>query len=174
VPLVIVAVVGLVWLLMSRMPFGSDGDRAPRERAAIETIGEGKVDRGRETLPPNTDLQDEPEPAPAATATAIAPPAAATTATVSAPPPATPMPAEREITEEQAVAVLRGFVASNERYLVRAECLRIGSRGYSNAGYTLDVYDTCESPGAPRSRWRVDSKTREVFVQREDGRFLRP
>jgi hypothetical protein len=70
------------------------------------------------------------------------------------------------------VATLRGFLVTRNYYDTGAGCLRVSSAGYSNVGYTLDVHDSCASRHL--GRWRVDARTREVFRQREDGRFLRP
>ncbi|HYC59990.1 MAG TPA: zinc-ribbon domain-containing protein [Thermoanaerobaculia bacterium] len=85
-------------------------------------------------------------------------------------------PVGGEISEGEASGVLRGHLASNNPYDVAANCLQVRSGGYRNVGYTFSVWDTCVSGGGSRmlGRWRVDSKTREVFRQRDDGRFLRP
>ncbi|MFL6247546.1 MAG: hypothetical protein ACJ74H_16090 [Thermoanaerobaculia bacterium] len=82
-----------------------------------------------------------------------------------------------EITESEASSVLRGHLAGANPYDgVSASCLQIRSLGYRNVGYTFSVWDACIEGGGSRmlGRWRVDSKTREVFRQRDDGRFLRP
>lgn len=81
-------------------------------------------------------------------------------------------PRSGEISESEAVATLRGFLVTRNYYDTGAGCLRVSSTGYRNVGYTLEVHDSCAS--RQLGRWRVDSKTREVFRQREDGRFLRP
>ena len=80
--------------------------------------------------------------------------------------------ARGEISESEAVSVLRNYILSRRDYGVRSECIAIGSLGYRNVGYTLDAFDRCEGKGL--GRWRVDSKNRDVFRQRADGRFLRP
>ncbi|HVG22707.1 MAG TPA: hypothetical protein VND45_01015 [Thermoanaerobaculia bacterium] len=86
-----------------------------------------------------------------------------------------PRPAA-EITSDEATATLRNYVRATRYYPVASECIRVENRGYKNVGYNLEVWHSCEGGGASRllGRWRVDSKTREVFRQREDGRFLRP
>lgn len=82
-----------------------------------------------------------------------------------------------EITESQASSTLRGHLAASNPYEgVSGSCLQVRGLGYSNAGYTFSVWDACVEGGGSRmlGRWRVDSKTREVFRQRDDGRYLRP
>lgn len=95
------------------------------------------------------------------------------------PPPASPAPApapSSEISESEAAATLSSYVRSNNPYDTRGDCLQVRSQGYRNAGYTFSVWDACVSGGGSRmlGRWRVDSKTREVFRQSDDGRYLRP
>lgn len=96
------------------------------------------------------------------------------------PAPATPVPAPArtgEISESEATSVLRGFITSQSYYEgVRPECVQIRGSGYRNVGYGFSVWDSCPSGGGSRmlGRWRVDSKTREVFRQAGDGRYLRP
>nr|MDQ3280298.1 hypothetical protein [Acidobacteriota bacterium] len=97
------------------------------------------------------------------------------------PPPAPPPPARTEpvqtgeISEGEAAGTLRGYAGAFYRD-VSGSCLQIRSHGYKNVGYTFSVWDACVEGGGSRmlGRWRVDSKTREVFRQREDGRYLRP
>lgn len=82
-----------------------------------------------------------------------------------------------EITESQASSTLRGHLAAANPYEgVSGSCLQIRGLGYRNVGYTFSVWDACVEGGGSRmlGRWRVDSKTREVFRQRDDGRYLRP
>ena len=94
----------------------------------------------------------------------------------SAPAP-TPPPVSRattsEITESQAEDVLRGYITSRDYYGVGADCVGVASQGYKNRGYTIDVVDRCGDRGR-LGRWRVDTLTREVFVEKRDGRYLRP
>lgn len=95
------------------------------------------------------------------------------------PPPPAPRPAPvqtGEISESEAAGTLSSFVRSNNPYDTRSDCLQIRSHGYRNVGYTFSVWDACVEGGGSQmlGRWRVDSKTREVFRQRGDGRFLRP
>lgn len=96
------------------------------------------------------------------------------------PPPAAlprPQPPRAELTAAEATATLRNYVRSTRYYGVAAECIRVENNGYRNVGYDLEVWHSCpgSSGGARRlGRWRVDSKTREVFRQRDDGRYLRP
>jgi hypothetical protein len=102
-----------------------------------------------------------------------------TTTTRTVPPPDPPPPTipPREITETQAENVLRGYVTSRRYYEnVRPECVQIRGSGYRNAGHGFSVWDGCAPGGGSRmlGRWRVDAKTQEVFVQGDDGRYLRP
>jgi hypothetical protein len=115
----------------------------------------------------------------------IPPPVRTTPAPVRTPP-AAPPPAPRpapapartgEISDAEAAATLRSYIASNSYYEgVTGDCVQVRSQGYSNVGYSYSVWDGCVSGGGSRmlGRWRVDSKTREVFRQQGDGRFLRP
>jgi hypothetical protein len=94
------------------------------------------------------------------------------------PAPAPPPRDERaeEITDSEALSTLRGYLASNNPYDTSGDCLQTRSMGYKNVGYTFSVWDSCVEGGGSRmlGRWRVDSKTREVFRQGDDGRYLRP
>lgn len=78
-----------------------------------------------------------------------------------------------EISEGQAIGTLRDFLSRRDLYGVPANCIGVASRGYRNVGYTLEVVDTCDA-SRMLGRWRIDSKTREIFRQQRDGRFLRP
>jgi hypothetical protein len=92
------------------------------------------------------------------------------------PQPAEPAPRE-EISESEASSILRGHLAGSNPYEgVSSSCLQVRGLGYRNAGYTFSVWDACVEGGGSRmlGRWRVDSMTREVFRQRDDGRYLRP
>jgi hypothetical protein len=185
VPLVIVGIVVIAWLLMAGLPFG--GDETPRvaERPAAETIGEGSPPPASPPASSGTivdvdaDTAEEPPPVTITQTTAPPPPVTTTTA---APPPVivdqTPAPIvpPREISEEQAAAVLRGYVTSRRYYDVGPECVQIRGSGYRNVGYGFSVWTSCGTGGGSRmlGRWRVDAKTREVFVQGDDGRYLRP
>lgn len=103
-----------------------------------------------------------------------APPPATRPAPAPAPP---PVPARTgEISDAEGAATLRSYINSNSYYEgVSGDCVQVRSQGYSNVGYTYSVWDGCVSGGGTRmlGRWRVDSKTREVFRQ-QGGRFLRP
>jgi hypothetical protein len=165
VPLVVIAVVAIVLLLLAGMPYGDDGaDKAPQART--ETIADGTPAPSRPRTDTGTivdvdaDVDVDPDDS--------RPPAQP------APRPAVRTPARPsgEISESEAVATLRGFLTSRNYYPVGSECVEVRSEGYRNVGYTLEVSDSCNS--RELGRWRVDAKTREVFRQREDGRFLRP
>lgn len=114
--------------------------------------------------PPRTVAAERPESRPA-------PRPAPPRQTAAAPRPA-PAPS-REISEDDAMNVLRGYIIARNYYPVDRNCFHVVSLGYKNVGYTLDVVDRCGNRGR-LGRWRVDSKTREVFRQQGDGRFLRP
>lgn len=92
--------------------------------------------------------------------------------------PAVPAPVQRaELSPSDATATLQSYVRSTRYYGVANECVRVENRGYRNAGYNLEVWHSCPGSGGGArllGRWRVDSKTREVFRQRGDGRYLRP
>lgn len=90
----------------------------------------------------------------------------------SQPQPDTPPRASNEISSDEASSVLASYLGNHDMYGVDAHCLSVTNLGYRNVGYTLEVRDTCAS--RTLGRWRVDSKTREVFRQSEDGRFLKP
>lgn len=95
-------------------------------------------------------------------------------APVQQPPVETPPPPQQtaEIGVSEAMSSVRNFVTSRDYYGVGGDCIGVGSLGYQNVGYTLEVRDTCKQQTL--GKWRVDAKTREIFRQREDGRFLRP
>jgi hypothetical protein len=81
-----------------------------------------------------------------------------------------------EISEAEATEVLRNHLGGANPYDVATSCLQLRSAGYRNVGYTYSVWDSCVEGGGSRmlGRWRVDAKTREVFRQGDDGRYLRP
>lgn len=90
-------------------------------------------------------------------------------------PPAPVSPPARpsgEISGEEAVNILRGYITSNDYYGIGARCTSIRGATYRNVGYTIQVHDSCSD--RMLGLWRVDSKTREIFRQQGDGRFLRP
>jgi predicted nucleic acid-binding Zn ribbon protein len=166
---VIVLVLGVViFLLLTGAPYGRDEDKPVTPRASsseTETIREG-------------------DSATAATATLVEePPPVATTTTAAAgpppviheevPPPVAVVPAPaREISADEAVNILRGFVTSRDYYRIGTACTSVRNAGYKNVGYTLEVHDTCND--RLLGLWRVDARTREIFRQREDGRYLHP
>ncbi|HEX7149905.1 MAG TPA: hypothetical protein VF618_00345 [Thermoanaerobaculia bacterium] len=90
---------------------------------------------------------------------------------VPAEPSPTPQPSG-EITVSEAMGTLRSYVTSTNYYRISSDCIAVANLGYRNVGYTLEVRDRCEDRSL--GRWRVDSKTREIFRQQGDGRYLRP
>ncbi len=193
-PAAVVGLVVLAWMLLAGLPLRRDEPpRAPAPQT--ETIAEA------EPPPPSTATLIEVPPGTSddsfdiATTTTQAPPMATAppAAGVEPPPvviaqprPATPLPAPvrvvpppraAEITAEEATSALRNYVRSTRYYDVAAECIRVENRGYRNVGYDLQVWHSCPGSGGGSrllGRWRVDAKTREIFRQREDGRYLRP
>ncbi len=151
---------GLAWLLLAGLPFGGR-DREP-EAPRVETIAEGTVapSSPRET---GTIMDVEGErPLP------VAEPK---------PKPAQPDPQPSMLNDEQASATLRDYVTSHDSYDdVEDACVRVESRGFRNRGFNYEIWHSCERGGGSRllGRWRVDALTREVFRQRDDGRYLRP
>ena len=162
VPIAIIALALGAWALLAGMPFGRDEPRRPAQRemdvveeregpvtGTVSQIGDPAPVAPQRSIPqPQPPRQPQQQPRPRA------PQAAA------------------EITESQAVDVLRTYIASRRDYAIDSGCIAVSSLGYENAGYTLDVSDRCG--GKSLGRWRVDSKNRDVFRQRQDGRFLRP
>lgn len=129
--------------------------------------------------PPGAQPRTQPQPQPRAQPrTQPAPPRQPTPQPVrrEEPPPVRVAPRPTpELTPSQATATLRSYVVATNYYRKGSDCLRVENRGYRNVGYDLEVWDTCAGGGSRRlDRWRVDSKTREVFRQRDDGRYLRP
>lgn len=201
VPLVIVGLVVVAWLLLAGLPFGGSEEKKIATTATTETIAEGTVANPR---PVDTgtvvDVGSDSD-QPLETTTTPPPMATQTTATVAVPQPSTapppnpvviedrppvaqprptpvPAPAPREeITDGEALSVLRNYLASNNPYDdVSGDCLQTRSMGYKNVGYTFSVWSSCVEGGGSRmlGRWRVDAKTREIFRQADDGRYLRP
>jgi hypothetical protein len=203
VPAVIVGLILVAWLVLAGLPFGGNRDRKVPAAPKSETIAEGTSTRAPGTV---IDVQDEQtttadeapntitEVPPVGTTTTIVmptstvaqtPPPVTTTvppqpAPVQRPPIATPPPAttipQRDITEAEAAAQLRGYVTSRNYYGVATECVKINARGYRNEGYAFEVWHACAGGGSSRllGRWRVDVHTREVFRQSDDGRYVRP
>jgi hypothetical protein len=184
VPIALVVLMLLGWAFLMGMPFGRR-ETLQRTQTVVETatVGEesGPVGTPDLGVPPSA-----PAPLPPPTTSAPLPPVVMPpmpmpvppTITEPPPPPApapapappTPPPSD-EITEDQAVDVLRGYTRDYYTDVDRS-CLAITSHGYVNVGYTLEVVDRCA--GRSLGNWRVDSKTREVFKQNADGRYVRP
>lgn len=159
---------------------------------AIEPEAEARVEPPptvSNRTPPQDDVRPTPRPIPPKAVRSIPPPPLrrAPIAKAAKTPPTRTEPVRRprtmavrppdsEVTESEAVGTLRGAITSGRYYPVDGECLSIRSRGYKNVGYTMDVWNSCAEGGGSRllGRWRVDAKTREVFRQRDDGRYLRP
>ena len=79
-----------------------------------------------------------------------------------------------EISESDAVRAVTSYVASRDYYNVPRSCLAARSLGYKNVGYTIEMHSRGCDEDRTLGRWRVDSRTREVFVQKTSGRYGRP
>jgi hypothetical protein len=174
--LAVVVVLALVtWLLISRSR--SDREEAVVAIATTETIAEGTVDTPSET----GTIVELTETTATTVTTSIAQPPPPVIIEEQPPiaPDVEPVPPQpiREIDESEATSLLRAHLgASNPYDNVILGCLQIRSAGYSNVGFTFTVWDSCVPDGGTRllGRWRIDAKTKEVFRQRDDGRYLRP
>jgi hypothetical protein len=159
---------------------------------ATETAPPPPLATATQTTPPATQTQpvivEEPtatrQPVPAQPRPIPRPAPVDTRPAQPAPVPTQPAPREvprpaptAEISESEASSALRGHLAGSNPYEgVSGNCMQLRSLGYRNVGYTFAVWDSCVEGGGSRmlGRWRVDAKTREVFRQGDDGRYLRP
>ena len=202
-PAAIVGLVVVLWLLLSGLPFGRDEKTPKPARVETIAEGTSTRETGTLVdVPAERDDASEPvapSPAPRASVNVdartpatrppvreVPSPAPGASVDVDSRTPATrpparevPLPAPRassEITAAEAEAALRNYVISTNFYRLGSDCIRLQNRGYSNVGYAFEVWSSCGEGGASRQlgRWRVDAKTREVFRQRDDGRYLRP
>ena len=190
VPAVIVGLVVIAWLLLAGLPFGRE--KRIVATATTETIVEGTVDTQPEPTGTIVNLETAEPPPVTLTQPATQPPPViveeppvsqdAPPAPRPVPVPTTrepeppPEPVREEISESEATSTLRRHLAAANPYDVSPNCLQIRSVGYRNVGYTFSVWDACVEGGGTRmlGRWRVDAKTREVFRQGDDGRYIRP
>lgn len=176
-----VGIVVIAFLVLAGLPFGGKRrDGTPQRPRAVETVNEAPPPPQSATIvevPSNLDetkaaKTKRPQPSVVAPATVARQVPAA-----KAPSPA-PVLASRversEISGAEAEAALREYVMSTNYYRLAANCVRVDNRGYQNVGYTLEMRDGCGGGSRMLGRWRVDAKTREIFRQREDGRYLRP
>lgn len=190
----IVGLVLVAWLLLAGLPFG--GEKRVVATATTETISEGTapvrpVETGTvvEVGAEEEFATETAPPPPLTTVTQTVPPVPQTPPVIVEEPRVPPQPIPRpappeepiepqgEIAESEASSILRGHLAGANPYDgVSGSCLQLRSLGYSNAGYTFSVWDACVEGGGSRmlGRWRVDAKTREVFRQSDDGRYVRP
>jgi predicted nucleic acid-binding Zn ribbon protein len=203
VPLVIVGLVIVAWLLLAGLPFGgekkqvatvttetiAEGTAAPAPAETGTVVEVGTVEEPpfvTQTAPPPLATQTIP------TMTATPPVIVEQPVKPQPTPQPTPRPAppvqttpnpqppreepSGEISEAEATAALRNHLGAANPYDVSTSCLQLRSAGYRNVGYTYSVWDSCVEGGGSRmlGRWRVDAKTREVFRQGDDGRYLHP
>ena len=181
--LIAIAALGLLaWAVLSGLPFGGREPQMRRvETPAPSTIGEGSG--------ASTTVSQIGEPAPITTTVAAPPPTIPRPTTIAPKPLPAPKPrietpqppvvrdepspqSAAEISDAEATQILSRHLAATNTYDVASSCLGIRNLGYKNVGYTLEVVDRCA--GGTLGRWRVDSKTRELFRQQSDGRYLRP
>lgn len=204
IPVLLIALGAIVWALLSGFPLGGDDDEereivstestrttTVNRQVATDTI----VETTEVTGAPNINELGVPQESEAAVTETISSrtadpqpvsrPAAATTARVPpaapAPPAPVPPPAPArsteparsgELTASEAVQTLDSYLVGNNPYEADLRCIKIRNLGYRNVGYTLQVFDDCRDRAL--GRWRVDSKTREIFRQRSNGKYLRP
>lgn len=203
IPVALVVIALLAWALLKGLPFGGEEKSPQVAQRRVDVVEESTTRTVEPTiigetatvveLPSNARNDSAEIPAPTETI-AIPPPSLPPPATripdgVRTPPiaPSNPpapvgmtpespvvVPERRrvEISGDEAVQVLDSYLAENNPYAVDLRCLSIREGGYRNAGYTLSVRDRCD--GGVLGLWRVDSKTREIFRQRSNGRFQRP
>lgn len=87
----------------------------------------------------------------------------------------TASPPEGDLSEAGAVATLLEWVTTNDHYNVPDACIEVRSQGYSNRGYTIELFaSNCNGRNGFLGRWRVDTLTHEVYEQKPDGRYLSP
>lgn len=204
IPIVIVLLILVLLAILSGMPFGKkDGPVAERKSSQVKkseapplsgTVREIQTEPSSEQgdaqftiLEPNVEGGIVPAAAPSTkpssrpatpstrpTGQPVPAPVSREESSVPTNVPATPRvePGEDEISDEEAVATLQGFLDARNFYEIDDSCLSVRSLGYQNAGYTLEATDRCE--GRSLGRWRVDSKTRELYRQRADGKYRRP
>lgn len=80
-----------------------------------------------------------------------------------------------QVSQGEASSKLHGY-ARRHYSDVSASCLEVRSQGYVNEGYTMTVWNACDSRGGSRmlGRWRVDAKTGEIFRQNSSGKYVDP
>lgn len=84
-------------------------------------------------------------------------------------------PPEGDLSEAGAVATLLEWVTTTDHYDVRDGCVEARSQGYSNRGYTIELFaSNCNGRNGLLGRWRVDTLTHKVYEQKPDGRYLSP
>ena len=196
IPIVTVLLVLALLAILSGMPFGKkDGPLTERKISPLKeseappltgTAGEIRTQQSSEQgdaqftiLEPNVEggvVPAAPSSQPASRPPTQPLPAPVIRQAGPVPPnvPSTPReePGEEEISDEEAVATLQGFLDARNFYEIDDSCLSVHSLGYKNEGYTLEARDRCEERSL--GRWRVDSKTRELYRQRADGKYRRP
>ena len=179
VPIALVALALLAWAVLSGLPFSDEPPR--QDPRPVEVVNERQVTTATVGQISNGDeMRESPTPAPVTARPAAARPAPAPVRRVQPAPVPRPVPAPRtaaaneedEISEPSAIGTLHSYISSRDFYGVSSECLSVASAGYRNIGYDLQVADKCT--GRSLGRWRVDAKTREIYRQRPDGRYLRP
>ena len=177
VPIALVALALLAWAVLSGLPFSDEPRR--QDPRPVEVVNERQVTTATVGQISNADDMRESS-TPAAVTPQPAAPRPARARRVQPVPVPSPVPEPRkaapnegsEISEPSAIGTLHSYISSRDFYGVSGECLSVSSAGYRNIGYDLQVADKCT--GRSLGRWRVDAKTREIYRQRPDGRYLRP
>lgn len=175
IPVAILILVGIIWAVVAGMPFGGPAQQSRQttpigssDRPAVDTIAEGTSTAATGSIGDTNDMRSEQPVTPPPT-TSAAPRPAYPTATQPPPP---RQPAQTQISETEARAILARYLDARDPYHTPGNCMVVRGTGFLNRGYGFDVFDHCQSQRL--GSWRVDSMTRELFEQKADGRYLRP
>lgn len=89
---------------------------------------------------------------------------------------ALPLPIFAALTEKEAIQSLMAEIKENQYHDLPIECLLPKSFGYKNAGYTIELFNTCGKQSHPFlvSRWRIDANSGKLFRQNEKGKYTPP
>jgi len=203
IPVALVVIALLAWALLKGLPFGGEETSPQVAQLRVDVVEESttrtveptilgetatvvelpsnaRTDSGEISSEPNEPVVIPEAPAPVVTRipegvrTPPISPSLPPRSVEDAPAELVVVPERRraEISGDEAVQVLDSYLAENNPYAVDLRCLSIREAGYRNAGYTLSVRDRCD--GGVLGLWRIDSKTREIFRQRSNGRYQRP
>lgn len=89
---------------------------------------------------------------------------------------ALPLPVFAALTEKEVIQSLMTEIKANQYHDLPIECLLPKSSGYKNAGYTIELFNTCGEQSHPSlvSRWRIDANSGKLFRQNEKGKYAPP